>query len=150
MRGHPSQGVNTKSYNRIYWTSWSLCVSLLMAVRLTIFRSASENSRFALFCAYAALTWMPMIICHVYENKRLLKYLRARFPDHRALLFPSLWRVKSCLSAEDLEDPTTRFLIQNYQRVVLLLWIEFITIPVWFLAVMLDLSTFRRLLSLIA
>lgn len=150
MRGHPSQEINTKSYNKVYWASWSLCVSLLLVVRFIIFRSASENSRFTLFCAYAGLTWMPMILCHAYENRRLLKYLRARFPDRRALLFPSLWRVKSCLSAEDLEDPTTKFLTQNYRRVVLLLWIEFVTIPVWFLTVMLDVSTFRRFLGLIA
>jgi hypothetical protein len=138
------------SHNRLYWKYWLILVGILLILRFTVFLSSPERSRFYLFIAFAAVTWIPTFVIFTYETRRHLLYLQAWFPQippRGPLVYPYILRIKSHVSREELEQPEVRSIIKRYRGFVRFMWVEFLSFAVLYLTVMIDREALAALIG---
>jgi hypothetical protein len=69
-----SSTIEQASRIRLYWSAWLGVVAFALVLRFTVFLGANSNRLFALASAYTLGTWLPVMVLHVIEGRKLLSY----------------------------------------------------------------------------
>ena len=64
------------SYLNYYWRLWIGMVGCLLLLRWSFFLGANDNILFVLFAAYAVLVWGTVCALNLFENRRMMNYLK--------------------------------------------------------------------------
>lgn len=118
---------------RLYWIAWLVIVGCVLLVRFTVPHHFSY-----LAVTYALSTWLPIMVLHFIDGRRLLSHLKTHHRQHWKYLTWAFgaprgrnsFRILPWLfSAEDYGDATLARLKSAHRQLLLFTLVVFLSYP---------------------
>jgi hypothetical protein len=115
------------SYLPIYWALWAIATCGVIAVlaALVIFRRASQSVLFATVSIHFVLLAPILVMIIGYETDRLLDYVKRTY--NKTLPRPLV--LQFVFAKQTGRDPIVEQLKAVYRRLVVFMWVAFLSFP---------------------
>lgn len=115
------------SYLPIYWTIWAIATCGVIAVlaALVVLRQASHSVLFATVSIHFVLLAPLLVMIMGYETDRLVDYLKRTY--NKSLPRPLV--LQFVFAKQTLRDPIVQQLKAMYRRLVIFMWVAFLSFP---------------------
>ena len=130
-----------------YWFAWLFAVAIMLLIRFTLLRSASEHACFWLFNVYALTTWLSLIFFGLRKRTPFLSHLQKNHPStfnailSRAygtfVVVDPISGLRFSFSKRSTGDPVLDELRDFGKGLFYLIMTVFVTYPILFLIIML-------------